>query len=139
MRPSKALLAALAKWVRKIAVQGEGCILDELVHGGVQTLHLPCPLRDVLKRGVELGEALHLDHHVELSEPRRGESELAPREPEGSDLPRRYEVAEIRLRVFRERHVRRAGLQIEPYVIDVHSVSASHRAAVLRRGDRLFE
>jgi hypothetical protein len=66
-----------------------------------------------------LRQVLHLDHQVEVAEPRRCEAELAARQPPGLDQALLLEVTHVGGDILGERDVAGAGFEVAPRVVDI--------------------
>src|SRR6267378_2832835 len=124
MRSSKFLLAEVAMWVRKVAIEREHGVLHQRVQPVMHALDRIAARRDMPECLFELREAIGLDHQVKLAQPGRAEPELAAREAPAFDQTFGCEVAEVFLRGLDQRDVAHTRLEIAPDVIEVHVVRA---------------
>ena len=85
----------------------------------MQTLDRVGALRDLLKRIVEVRQALELHRDMKLTEMLSAESELPSRHTKALKLPLRFQVIEIGTDIPRELGVADAVLKIAPEMVDV--------------------
>src|SRR5215469_11515671 len=103
--------------VGKIAIQRELRILHQAVDAEMKPLGRLAPAGNLLERGFELRQILHLDHQVELAAPLRREAELAPRQPPALDQPLLLQMSQIAGDALGKRDVADTRLQIAPDMI----------------------
>lgn len=115
--------------VRKIAIECEADLLNQAVDGVVQALQRLLTCRGTAECPVELAQVLGLDHQMKLAKLARSQPERTAGQPMATNHPALRKMAEEPLEVLDEGEIRRAGLQVEPRVINEHRCLLRFRRA----------
>src|SRR5262245_49617246 len=92
---SEPLLTEMAMLIRKVAIEREGRVLHQRVDAEMNAFNRLTARRDRVECRVQLREIFGLDDDVKLADARRGEPQLAPRQPPALDLFLSLQVIEI--------------------------------------------
>src|ERR1700687_4860689 len=92
---SEPFVPVMAERIGEIPVQREHGILHQRIHAEMEALDRFAPSGHAFECGLELSEVRHLDHQMELAEPRGAEAELAPRQTPALDQTLLLEVAQV--------------------------------------------
>ena len=118
------LIAPMAHRIREIAIKCKGGIEHERIGAKMEALDRLFSACDAVKRCVQLGEVLHIDHDVKLAEARRGKPKLFSGEPPSVYEAVCLEVAQVSIKLSAEGNVAHTGLQVTPDMVRVHATAS---------------